>query len=350
MLKVSLKQLFAGDIDRLRLRRRLRLTSGKETPLANNIITIDCHYGGQGYASAYLIVENGRAAFVDTNTTHALPYLLGALDAAGIARDAVEYIIATHIHLDHAGGAAPLMKECPNATLICHPRAARHLANPKRLVAAVKQVYGPEVFERLYGTIEPIDEARIRAVADEEAMTFGTRTLRFLHTLGHASHHICIHDSASNAVFTGDSFGLHYDWMTVDPAKPFIMCLSTPTEFDAPEARKSVERLLALNAGSAYVGHFGELSNMPNAAPTLLHTIDAFDAIQHEAARTELEGEELLEHCRERVERVALEICEQCGVAPAQHHRNRIAGDILINARGLAHNASKLRGSSASLA
>src|SRR5690606_10309710 len=125
--------------------------------LNNGILTIDCHYGGQGYASAYLIVEKGRAAFVDTNTAHALPYLLGALDEAGIARDNVEYIIVTHIHLDHAGGAAPLMKACPNATLICHPRAARHLANPKRLVAAVKQVYGQEVFERLYGTIEPIE-------------------------------------------------------------------------------------------------------------------------------------------------------------------------------------------------
>ena len=311
--------------------------------MSNGIFTIDCHYGGEGYASAYLIVENGRAAFVDTNTAHALPYLLGALDDAGIARDAVDYIIVTHIHLDHAGGAAPLMKECPNATLICHPRAARHLANPKRLVAAVKQVYGEEVFSRLYGTIEPIDEARIRAVADEESMTFGARRWRFLHTLGHASHHICIHDSASNGVFTGDSFGLFYDWMTVDPAKPFIMCLSTPTEFDAPESRKSVERLLALNAGSAYVGHFGELRDMRNAAPTLLYTIDAFDAIQHDAASTDLEGEALLEFCCERVERIAMEICARCGVEPAQHHRNRIAGDILINARGLAHNASKLR-------
>ncbi|MCC6795153.1 MAG: MBL fold metallo-hydrolase [Candidatus Hydrogenedentes bacterium] len=316
----------------------------------NGILTIDCHYGGEGYASAYLIVEDGRAAFVDTNTAHALPYLLGTLDDAGIARENVDYIIVTHIHLDHAGGAAPLMKACPNATLICHPRAARHMANPRRLVAAVKQVYGQEVFERLYGTIEPIEEARIRSVADEETMTFGTRTWRFLHTLGHASHHICIYDSASNNVFTGDSFGLYYDWMTVDPAKPFVMCLSTPTEFDAPEARKSVERLLALNASSAYVGHFGELRDMHNAAPTLIHTINAFDSIQHEAARTNLESDALLQFCCDHVERVVTDLCERCGVEPTQHHRNRISGDILINARGLAHNASRLRGSSASLA
>ena len=309
----------------------------------DSIITIDCHYGGPGNACAYLIVENGRAAFVDTNTAHALPYLLGALDAAGVARDAVDYIIVTHIHLDHAGGAAPLMKECPNATLLCHPRAARHLANPKRLVAAVKQIYGDDVFEQLYGQIGPVEASRIRTVADDETIAFGARTWRFLHTLGHATHHICIHDSASNGVFTGDSFGLYYDWMTVDPSRPYIMCLSTPTEFDAPEARRSVERLLALNADRAYVGHFGGLRGMRAAAPTLLYTIDAFDAIQHDAARTSLDGDELLNFCQERVERVAWDICERCGVEPEQRYRARIAGDLLINARGLADNAQKMR-------
>lgn len=309
----------------------------------DSIVTIDCHYGGQGYASAFLIVEGGRAAFVDTNTAHALPYLLGALDAAGIARDAVEYIIVTHIHLDHAGGAAPLMNACPNATLICHPRAARHMANPTRLVAAVKDIYGDDMFEKLYGKIEPIDAARIRSVVDDETMTFGSRTWMFLHTLGHATHHICIHDSSTNAVFTGDSFGLYYDWMTADPKRPFVMCLSTPTEFDAPEARLTVERLLALNAERAYVGHFGELSGMREAAPMLLYSIDAFDKIQHEASATNLDGEKLLAFCQARVERVAWEVCERCGVIPEPRHRTRIAGDVLINARGLAHNAIRYR-------
>lgn len=309
----------------------------------DSIITIDCHYGGPGYASAYLIVENGRAAFVDTNTALALPYLLEALDASGVAREAVDFIILTHIHLDHAGGAAPLMRACPNATLLCHPRAAKHLANPKRLVAAVKQIYGEEVFAQLYGRIEPIEPSRIRSVGEGESIVFGARTWRFLHTLGHATHHICIHDSATNGVFTGDSFGLYYDWLTKDPARPFIMCLSTPTEFDAPEARRTVERLLALEAERAYVGHFGALCGMRHAAPQLLATIDAFDAIQHEAARTDLDGEALLQYCQGRVERVAWEMCERCGTAPNQEQRARIAGDILINARGLAHNAQKLR-------
>jgi len=308
-----------------------------------SIHTIDCHYGGPEFASAYLIVEGGRAAFVDTNTRHAMPYLLGALDTAGIARDAVDYIVITHIHLDHAGGAAPLMQECPNATLLCHPRAARHLANPKRLVAAVKKVYGDEVFERLYGTIEPIDETRIRAVMDEETMQFGSRTWRFLHTLGHATHHICMLDSASNGIFTGDSFGLYYGWLTSDPARPFSLCLSTPTEFDAEEARRSVHRIVATGAERAYVGHFGEAPNLRAAAPLLLHTIDALEAIECEAANTVLEGFELVEFCRARVERVAHELCAACGTNATDMQRTRLQGDVLINARGLAHNAQRRR-------
>ena len=309
----------------------------------HGIITIDCHYGGPGFASAYLIVESGRAAFVDTNTAYALPYLLSALDNAGVAREAVDYIIVTHIHLDHAGGAAALMRACPNATLLCHPRGARHLANPKRLVSAVKQVDGDELFAQLYGNVEPIEAERIRAVADGETMSFGTRTWTFLHTLGHATHHICIHDSAANGVFTGDSFGLYYDWLTLDPKRPYIMCLSTPTEFDAPEARNSVARLVSLNARRAYVGHFGSVEDMRSAAPTLLHTIDAFDAIQEEAGQTSLENDALLEFCRERVERVALELCAACGNPPSDAQRVRLQGDVLINARGLAHNAARMR-------
>ena len=312
--------------------------------MSDSIITIDCHYGGEGYACAYLIVENGRVAFVDTNTVHAMPYLMAALDSASIGCDAVDYVIVTHIHLDHAGGAAPLMKACPNATLLCHPRAKRYLANPARLVAAVKQVYGNEVFERLYGTIEPIDDARIHAVDDDERIQFGGRTWRFLHTLGHATHHICIHDSASNGVFTGDSFGLYYEWMTRDPMRPFVMCLSTPTEFDAAESRKTVERLLALNADSAYVGHFGKLPNMRAAAPILLNSIEAFERIERDAAKTRLEGDDLLRFCRERVEVVASSIFQECGVEPELRRKVRIDGDVLINARGLAHNARRLRG------
>jgi len=308
-----------------------------------SIITIDCHYGGPGYASAYLIVENGRAAFVDTNTVHAVPYLLRALAEAGISPGAVDYIIVTHIHLDHAGGAAGLMQACPNAALLCHPRAARHLANPKRLVAAVKQVYGDEVFAQLYGVIEPIADSRIRSVEDGETLAFGRRSWTFLHTLGHATHHICVHDSAANGIFTGDSFGLYYDWLTRDPARPFIVCLSTPTEFDAVEARRSVDRLVGRNAERAYVGHFGPLEGMRTAAPTLLHTIDAFDVIQGEAVRTSLEGEDLLEFCRERVERVTLDLCEACGNPPNDAQRVRLTGDMLINARGLAHNAQRMR-------
>ena len=87
------------------------------------------------FDAAYLVVHNGRAAFIDTGTNHAVPRLLAALDALGLARDAVDYVIPTHVHLDHAGGAGLLMSHLPCATMVVHPRGARHMIDPTALYA-----------------------------------------------------------------------------------------------------------------------------------------------------------------------------------------------------------------------
>ena len=110
--------------------------------------------------------------------------------SAGHAREAVRYIIITHAHLDHAGGAAALMAQCPNAQLIAHPRAARHLISPERLVASAKGIYGEVRFAELYGEIVGLDASRVVTVEDDEVMRWGLRELRFMHTRGHANHHI----------------------------------------------------------------------------------------------------------------------------------------------------------------
>ena len=102
--------------------------------LDHGIHVIDTGFHRPRFDAAFLIVEKGRAAFVDTGTNHAVPRLLAALDAAGLAPEAVEMVIATHVHLDHAGGVGLLMQELPRARLIAHPRGARHLVDPARLV------------------------------------------------------------------------------------------------------------------------------------------------------------------------------------------------------------------------
>ncbi|MEO7057147.1 MAG: MBL fold metallo-hydrolase, partial [Caldimonas sp.] len=129
--------------------------------LPHGITVVDTGFHRPLFDAAYLIVESGRAAFVDTGTNQSVPRLLAALAAEGIATDAVDYVIATHVHLDHAGGAGLLMQSLPNARLVVHPRGARHLVDPVHLMAGATAVYGAAEVERSYGSLQPVAAERV---------------------------------------------------------------------------------------------------------------------------------------------------------------------------------------------
>src|SRR5262249_48108577 len=145
-------------------------------------------------AAVHIISHNGRAAFVDTGTNHSVPYLLTALKELGIARDAVDYVFLTHVHMDHAGGAGLLARELPKARVLVHPRGAPHMIDPTTVVAASQAVYGEEEFNRLYGEILPIAADRIVSVTDTLRCDLAGREFELIHTPGHALHHYAIVD------------------------------------------------------------------------------------------------------------------------------------------------------------
>ena len=174
----------------------------------HGITAIDAEYLYPGHAAAHLIVDQGRAAFVDVGTNSSVPYLLAALDELGIARAAVDYLLLTHVHLDHAGGAGALMQALPNARAVLHPRGAPHMIDPGKLIAGSQAVYGEERFRRLYGELLPIPAARVRVVADGERVALGARMLELIHTPGHAQHHYVVVDAAHASIFSGDTFGI----------------------------------------------------------------------------------------------------------------------------------------------
>lgn len=306
------------------------------------ITTIDCHYDGPARAAAFLIQEGDRAAFVDNNTALALPHLLAALEARNIDPAKVDYLIVTHIHLDHAGGTSALLKQCPNATVIAHPKAARHLIDPSRIVAGATAVYGAETFTRRYGVIEPIEESRVRAMEDGETLAWGGCTLTFIHTKGHASHHFCIHDSGENIIFAGDAFGLARMSAT-RPGPAFTVCTSSPPEFDAAEARISVQRILDTGATRAYVTHYGDFDDMATRAEQLRRSIDDLDRIAADGAATALLGQELQDFCLERIQAAFRTHLTQCGVLDVEGDLAWLGEDIRLNAMGLAIYAERLR-------
>ena len=246
--------------------------------LGDGIWCIDTGYHRPRYDAAYLLVDSGRAAFFDTGTNFAVPRLLATLQALGLARDAVDWVIPSHVHLDHAGGAGLLMRELPAARMLLHPRGLRHLVDPSALQQAVLDIYGPEAVARDYGTLLPVPAERITATDDGMAVILGTRRLEFAHTPGHAQHHHCLWDERCGGWFAGDTFGVSY--REFDTARgAWILAISTPVQFDPPELQASVRRLLAKQPRCMHLTHYGRITDVARLGTELLAGIDRLVAL-----------------------------------------------------------------------
>ncbi len=244
----------------------------------HDIHVIDTAFQRDHFDAAYLLVGNGRGAFIDCGTSHALPRLLGAIADAGLGVDAIDWVILTHVHLDHAGGAGALMRQLPNARLLVHPRGAPHMIDPARLVAGATAVYGEQEMARSYGQIVPVAAARVVVAADGHRLSLGGRELSCIDTPGHARHHLCVWDAASHSWFTGDTFGLSY--RELDSARgAFIIPTTSPVQFEPDALHASIERLMARAPQAMYLTHYGRVQDAARLAADLHAQIDAMTAI-----------------------------------------------------------------------
>ena len=239
----------------------------------NGIFAFDAGYLRPMLAAIHLIESEGRTAFIDTANFEVLPRALEALQARGLGPESVDYVILTHIHLDHAGGAGVMMDSFPNAKLVVHPRGARHMIEPSKLMAGVEAVYGKERARQLYGELKPIDASRVIEAHDNTLLKLGKRELLCIDTPGHARHHIAIIDRQTSGVFTGDTFGISYRECDVD-GRPFIFPSSTPSQFDPVEMRDSVERIISGNPEAVYATHFSRLTPPRQLAEDNLRRMD----------------------------------------------------------------------------
>ena len=245
------------------------------TALGDGIIAIDTEYLRPLQDASHLIIENGRAAFVDTGTNDSVPLLLDALDQQRLAPADVDYVFLTHIHLDHAGGAGLLMRELPGARCVVHPRGAPHMVDPERLVAGTIGVYGQEKTFEMYGEILPIEESRVIVAEDEAWFDLNGRRLQALHTEGHARHHYVLNDPLSRGVFTGDNFGISYRELDTVNGE-FIYPTTTPASFDPDEAHRSVDRIMACEPKQLFLTHYSRVTDLERLAADMHAGIDAF--------------------------------------------------------------------------
>ncbi len=249
---------------------------------------VDTGYHRRHFDAAYLIVENGKAAFVDCGVNHSVLRMMQALEAAGLQPTDVQWIMLTHIHLDHAGGAGRLMDLCPEAQLLVHPRGVRHMADPARLEAGVRQVYGDEAYDELYGALMPVEQSRIVAAEDGLTVSLNGRAIAVMDTPGHARHHVCYLDETSRSAFTGDTMGVAYPELRAK-GHPFVFPPTSPVDFDPDAWHVSVEMLGISPAENFYLTHFDHVANSDQLIEAMHQRIDDFAALALEVPPEHLE-------------------------------------------------------------
>jgi len=299
--------------------------------LDHGISVIDTGFVRPQFDASHLIVENGRAAFVDTGTNHSVPRLLAALAAHDLEPDAVDWVVLTHVHLDHAGGAGLLLEHLPRAKLVVHPRAARHMIDPSALMEGVRAVYGEEVTARDYGELVPVPAERVVTTSDGSVLELSGRPLRFFDMPGHARHHHCMWDEVSRGWFTGDTFGVAYPELATRSGR-YVAPATAPVQFDPVALRASVTRMLEWQPEVMYLTHYGAVRNASRLAAQLLRQVDAMV----DAARSLADAPQRHERLKEAFRTIYMAELRRAG-SPLDESsiEAMLATDIELNAQGV---------------
>jgi glyoxylase-like metal-dependent hydrolase (beta-lactamase superfamily II) len=300
------------------------------TDLGDGIYLVDLMERGiKGRTGSYLI-PGSKNAVIETGGSVCLPRILEGLQQLNLKPENVDYIIVTHIHLDHAGGAGTFARLCPNARVVVHPRGGRHLADPTRLIAGARAVYGDDL-ENLFGEVEPVPADRILTMEDGDSLDLGDRVLTFYHTPGHAKHHFSIHDSVSGGVFTGDTTGVRFHPELTGLEADYILPSTTPTDFDPVAVHKSVQLLRSLQPKKIFHGHFSTSRDVERVFRETERLVDAVAELTENLHRTATTWQDFIAPLKDFV----LNDMKQTVGLPKDD--TVLDSDITLNAMGLHH-------------
>jgi glyoxylase-like metal-dependent hydrolase (beta-lactamase superfamily II) len=303
--------------------------------VGDGVYAVDTGFHRDHFDAAFLVVQKGRAAFIDTGTRFAVPRLLAALQAVDLSPQAVDWVIPTHVHLDHAGGVGQLMHALPQAQCLVHPRGARHMVDPSALWAGASAVYGEAEMQRSYGSLQAVPEERVVQSADNSTVMLADRPLLIAHTPGHAKHHHCIWDAHTQGWFTGDTFGLSYREFDTDKG-PWIVPTATPVQFEPQALQQSIQRLLAMSPQAMYLTHFshiGPAAEVQRLGRLLLSLLDELVALGH-AVKDHADRHDLLKRGQLDIFQRSLQ-AHGCTLPP-QQVAELLAIDLELNAQGMA--------------
>ena len=297
----------------------------------HGVSCLDTGLGRPGLAACYLLQQNGRLAIIETGVGGTVPRILQLIENLGYRRDDVDFIIITHVHLDHAGGAGGLMQALPNARLVVHPRGAKHMVNPEVLEAGAMAVYGEDRYRATYGELIPVPENRVLIADDEFELNFNGRQLKFFDTPGHARHHFCVYDPTSQGIFTGDTLGIVYRELC-HAHKNFVMPSTTPVQFEPERLKASMQRLMSLNPRYFYLTHYGRVDATDDHVKSMHDSIDAYMAIAKKFATVVDRHQQITEAL---ITYTLMELAKYRSPINAHTQEKLIAMDMSINAQGL---------------
>lgn len=227
-----------------------------------HLIDLDQELPGQyRFISCWVSIEPGRTYVVDPGPSSTAAHLIGELERLGVSQ--LDFILLTHVHLDHAGGTALILARWPAARVICHPRGRKHLVDPARLWAGSQQVLGHKA--EVYGEPMPVPAAALAENSEAEASA-----IQVIDTPGHAPHHHSFVDG--EYLFLGECAGT---FSTLDGgpcSSDYYLRPATPPRFHLETALASLDRILALDPLPkrlmfAHHGHYeGDVQKMLLAA------------------------------------------------------------------------------------
>ena len=227
---------------------RGQMVTSKITGRAFMIDTVGL--GNSNMVAVYVVKGARRTAVIDCGYASSYGNVMQGLRQLGIEPSRVDYLIPTHVHLDHAGAAGHLIRYMPRARVIAHERAVPHLVDPTRLVEGATSVFGEKLVQ-MYGKPLPIDKERVTAVGEESHIDLGGATLTTLHAPGHAPHQISVLFEEEHLLFSADAVGM------VFPSFPTLVPATPPPSFDPVKHTQTLEMLRQTDPKMLLVPHYG---------------------------------------------------------------------------------------------
>lgn len=301
------------------------------TPLGENLYQLELiPYDKPDRTTGYLITDD-KNVLIETGASPSVDNILQGLEELGLTPDQVDAIIVTHIHLDHSGGVGLFLTHCPNAKVYVHEKGVKHLVNPENLVKGARQVYRHK-FESMFDPVMPVSRDNIVATRDGDRLRLNeNRELIFHESPGHALHHIVIHDTGTNGIFTGDAAGAYYMDIKRESGRVICSPSAAPTQFDPAATEQTIEKMVSLDPDRLYFTHYG----VSQDASACLSDLKKRIRFYHQECVTHYKNHQDLGLLKRYIVDWMNQEFDAMGISPENMDRRHLEFDSTLNAMGI---------------